>query len=97
MTCPVPIWKPEGALRFHDESKTLPVPQIRPSYCATRSLPFFTTGPVPWIRVWTCSVAGGDACGRWTDGGVPGDEAPTVGRPLPVAACGVPCALAVFW
>jgi hypothetical protein len=63
MTLPVPITKEAGTPRCHQESKTLPVRQIRPSYCATSSLPLATGGPVPWISVSAWSVPGGAAFG----------------------------------
>src|SRR5260370_30620106 len=79
MTLPVPITKVAGAPRCHEESKTLLVRQIRPSYCATRTLPLATCGPVPWIRVLACSVPGGAAFGIVTCGAAPADGALTVG------------------
>src|SRR6202034_144267 len=97
MTCPTPIWKPAGVPFFHVELKTLPVRQITPSYWAMSSWPFFTTDPVPWMRVWTCSLDDGAVLGIRTGGALPADAVPTVGSPVPVTVSGVPCALAVFW
>src|SRR6185437_3569715 len=59
MTWPSPITVVSGVLRDQEESKTLPVRQITPVYWTARSWPFFTTAPLPLIRVLTCSFLGG--------------------------------------
>ena len=58
MTCPLPITVVNGMLLYHEESKTFPVRQITPVYWTAMSWPFFTTAPVPLIRVLTCRVFG---------------------------------------
>jgi len=89
MTLPVPITKEAGTPRCHEESKTLPVRQIRPSYCATSSLPFATGGPVPWISVSAWSVPGGAAFGIVTGGATPASEGLTDGSFGSPADCGL--------
>src|SRR5580658_8112163 len=58
MTWPSPIGVVNGVLRAHEESKTFPVRQITPVYWTAMSSPFFTTAPVPLIRVVTESFFG---------------------------------------
>src|ERR1700727_1159441 len=54
MTWPSPITVVSGVLRDQEESKTFPVRQITPVYWTAKSWPFFTTAPVPLIKVLTC-------------------------------------------
>ena len=54
-----PIVKPNGVPRDHDESKTLLVRQIAPTYWLTTVWPLATTGPLPLTRVLTTSPVGG--------------------------------------
>src|SRR5579864_6191190 len=90
-----PIWKPNGAPRVHDESKTLPVfapalaGQIAPTYCVTTSWPLATGGPDPLISVLTTSLLGGADEGTLTVGALPA-FAVTVGRPAPPSDMWVP-------
>src|SRR5258708_9053504 len=58
MTCPSPITTVNGVLRDQEESKTWPVRQFTPVYWTARFWPFFTTAPVPLIRVLTWRVFG---------------------------------------
>ena len=53
-----PIVNPNGVPRDHDESKTLPVRQISPTYWLTTVCPLVTAGPVPLIRVLVTSEVG---------------------------------------
>src|SRR5512146_1742 len=89
MTWPSPITVVIGVLRDQEESKTFPVRQITPVYWTAKSWPFFTTAPLPLIRVLTCRVLGGvvlvatlivGPAVLFAAGGV------TVGRPAPALA-----------
>src|SRR6266851_1503636 len=78
----LPMVKPNGALRCHEESKVFLLFQIRPTYWVTTVWPLTIAGPDPLIRVFAASVPCGDVEGIDTDGTLP-SCAPTVGRPLP--------------
>src|ERR1700681_3295362 len=54
-----PMVKPNGSPRLQDESKTLPVRQIAPTYWATTVWPLTTAGPDPLISVFVTSLVGG--------------------------------------
>src|ERR1700722_2459409 len=58
ITWPSPITVVSGVLRAQEESKTAPVRQITPVYWTARSWPFFTTAPLPLIRVLTWRAFG---------------------------------------
>src|SRR5579884_1850028 len=76
-----PIVNPNGCLRAHEASKTLPVRQITPTYWTTTVCPAATFGPEPLIRVLVTRLAGGLAClGMVIDGSVPGPDQDTEGR-----------------
>src|SRR5262249_32096198 len=89
-----PISKPNGAPRDQEESKTLRVRQLRPTYCVTTSWPLATGGPDPLISVLTTSLLGRDGVGTFTLGAVP-VLAETVGRLPPPLDTLVPDADAV--
>src|ERR1700733_9625882 len=59
MTRPSPITVVSGVLRDQEEAKTFPVRQIAPVYWNAMSWPFWTTAPVPLMRVWAWRVSGG--------------------------------------
>src|SRR5216683_1717438 len=67
--------KPKGWPRVQDASKTLPVRQMTPTYCATTVWPLVTADPDPLISVLATSA----------DGGLP-DEGILITGALPVVA-----------
>src|SRR5512135_3188364 len=87
-----PIVKPNGWPRDHDESNTLPVRQITPTYWVTTVCPLATTGPDPLISVLLTRLVGA-LCPELTvmAGAVP-VLALTVGRAPPPLDTGVPVA-----
>src|SRR5260221_10434882 len=89
-----PIRKPNGAPRVHEESKTVRVRQLRPTYCVTTSWPLATGAPDPLISVFTTSLLGGVDVGILTVGAVFA-LAVTVGRLPPPSDTFVPEADAV--
>src|SRR5579875_761394 len=75
-----PILKLNGVPRDQEESKTWPVRQMTPVYCATTVWPLVTAGPVPLIRVLVVRLFGGvTPLGIFTVGALP-LAAVTVGR-----------------
>src|ERR1039458_1376560 len=91
-----PIVNPNGSPRDHDESKTLLVRQISPTYWVTTVCPLATTGPDPLIRVLVTSPAGGfPDLGMVMVGAVPA-LAVTVGSEPPPLDTVLPEADAVF-
>ena len=56
MTWPSPITVGSGWLRAQEESKIFPVRQFTPVYWTKSSWPFFTTAPLPLIKVLTAKV-----------------------------------------
>src|SRR5262249_50612790 len=63
-TQPLMTWessrvKAAGSLRFHEESNSFPVLQLRPVYLTTTRSPFATVAPSPSITVRTVVLAGG--------------------------------------
>src|SRR5690348_4945885 len=81
--------KPNGWLRFHDESNTEPSRQIAPTYWTTTVSPSATVGPVPLIRTWVVRFFGGFPLGILIVGAAPGVAAAvTVGSlPPPCDTC----------
>src|SRR6185437_15680807 len=93
MTWPAPITTVYGALRAHEESKTLVVRQFTPVYWTTRLWPLATVAPVPLIRVLTWRAAGGLALAGMVMAGpavLPAAGAVTVGSEPPTFVDCVP-------
>src|ERR1700749_1656470 len=72
-----PMVKPNGSPRDQDESNTLPVRQIEPTYWVTTVWPLATTGPEPLISVLVIRPDGGLCDGILMTGAAP-DFAVTV-------------------
>src|SRR5260370_1967281 len=78
--------KPKGWPRVQDASKTLPVPQMTPTYCATTVWPLVTADPDPLISVLATSADGGlPDEGILITGALPGVAVPLRRRPPPSA------------
>src|ERR1700727_2476238 len=61
MTWPSPITVVKGPVLVHEDWKDFPVRQMYPLYWTAMSSPFFTTAPLPLMRVLTWRVFGGVA------------------------------------
>ena len=91
-----PIVKPNGSPRDHDESKTLPVRQISPTYWVTTVWPLVTAGPVPLTRVLVTSAVGAFFDVGMVMVGAAPDLAATLGREPPPLDTLLPEADALF-
>src|SRR6516225_8513979 len=80
-----PMVKPNGWLRFQDESNWYPLRQIAPVYWTTTVSPAATVGPVPLIRTFVVRLAGGFPLGILIVRAAP--EAPAVTL---MPACALP-------